>query len=379
MVCQESVLKRDRTLIHFMDEWRIRMKRMWRWWDRLMESNWQVKVRFLIQIGVLCGVACAGTPSLLARQVVPANLSSETVQRSQVAPVNHIGKGHVDLEFCRVKIIQEVEVPAQESGPLVALPVSEGQAVQQGQDLAQLDDRLARLRLETAQTKLEAMTEKASNNIDVRAATNALQIAERERKRNYQLFTKGSMPRAEYDRSALQAKQAALQLEQAERDMQAAGKDAQIETYNVKAASDSILRHQVKSPINGVVMELHKRPGEWVNAGDNVMRVAQMDRLYVQGLLDSSLFNPHEIEGQKVTISVPVARGESLEFRGRIIFVAMEKYNAKSYVVKAEVENRQHQGRWLLMANEDEALMRIHLGDEFASRVSSTPDTNPKQ
>lgn len=355
------------------------MKRMWRWWDRLMESNWEVKIRFLIQIGVLCGVACAGTPSLLARQVVPANLSSETAQRSQVAPVNHIGKGHVDLEFCRVKIIQEVEVPAQESGPLVALPVSEGQAVQQGEDLAQLDDRLARLRLETAQTKLEAMTEKASNNIDVRAATNALQIAERERKRNYQLFTKGSMPRAEYDRSALQAKQAALQLEQAERDMQAAGKDAQIETYNVKAASDSILRHQVKSPINGVVMELHKRPGEWVNAGDNVMRVAQMDRLYVQGLLDSSLFNPHEIEGQKVTISVPVARGESLEFRGRIIFVAMEKYNAKSYVVKAEVENRQHQGRWLLMANEDEALMRIHLGDEFASRVSSTPDTNPKQ
>ena len=355
------------------------MNRMRRWWDRLMGSGWEVKIRFLIQSSVLCGLVWMGTPKLMALQVVPANLSAEASKPSRVAPVNHMGKGHVDLEFCRVKIIQEVEVPAQESGPLITLPVAEGQAVQQGDSLAQLDDRLARLRLETAQTKLEAMTEKANNNIDVRAATNALQIAERERKRNYQLFTKGSMPRAEYDRSALQAKQAALQLEQAERDMQAAGKDAQIETYNVKAASDSIMRHQVKSPIAGRVMELHKQPGEWVNAGDNVMRVAQMDRLYVQGLLDSSLFNPHEIEGQKVTISVPVARGESLEFQGRIVFVAMEKYNAKSYVVKAEVENRQHEGRWLLMANEDAALMRIHLSDEFASRVSSTAETIPKQ
>lgn len=296
--------------------------------------------------------------------------------QSVATPINHVGQGHVDLEFCRVKLIQEVEIPAQESGPLVVIPVTEGQAIGVGDDLAQLDDGLARLRLETARTKLDAATEKANNNIDVRAATNALQIAERERRRNYQLFSKGSMPKAEYDRSALQAKQAALQLEQAERDMQAAGKEAQVETFNLKAAGDSIERHRVRSPINGVVMELRKQPGEWVNAGEDVMRVAQMDRLYVQGLLDSSLFNPHEIEGQQVTISVPVARGEFLEFQGRIVFVSLEKYNAKSYVVRAEVENRQHDGRWLLMANEDEARMRIFLGEGVAARLSSNPQAN---
>lgn len=319
------------------------------------------------------------TASLIVAALVVFS-TAESLQAQQEeqmisAPVNHVGEGHVDLEFCRVMLISEVDVPAQESGPLMTIPVKEGQAIQQSQDLAQIDDSLGRLRLETARTKLDAASQKANNDLDVRAASNALQIAEKERKRNYQLYSKGSLPKAEYDRSALEAKQAALQLEQARRDMQAATKEAQVEAYNVKAASQSIERHRISAPITGVVMEMYKQPGEWVNAGDKVARVARMDRLFVQGLLDSSLFNPHEVEGKKVTISVPVARNEYLEFQGRIVFVSLEKYNAKSYVVKAEVENRQHNGRWLLLANEDEATMRIFLNQESVSHV---PDYSSK-
>lgn len=310
-------------------------------------------------------IAIIGIAALMA-----TNLQAQQQEQMIAAPVNHVGEGHVDLEFCRVMLISEVDVPAQESGPLLAMPAKEGQAIQQNQDLAQIDDSLGRLRLETARTKLDAASQKANNDIDVRAANNALAIADRERKRNYQLYSKGSMPKAEYDRSALQAKQAALQLEQARRDMQASTKEAQVEAYNVKAASQSIERHRITSPIEGVVMEMYKQSGEWVNAGDKVVRVARMDRLYVQGLLDSSLFNPHEVEGMKVTISVPVARNEFLEFQGRIVFVSMEKYNAKSYVVKAEVDNRKQNGRWLLLANEDEATMRIYVNQESVSQVN---------
>ena len=328
------------------------------------------------------GCSSSGKTKFAAALVIGALMVTSLHAQQQVAdqqtissPVNHVGEGHVDLEFCRVMLISEVDVPAQESGPLMTIPVKEGQAIQQSQDLAQIDDSLGRLRLETARTKLDAASQKANNDLDVRAASNALQIAEKERKRNYQLYSKGSLPKAEYDRSALEAKQAALQLEQARRDMQAATKEAQVEAYNVKAASQSIERHRISAPITGVVMEMYKQPGEWVNAGDKVARVARMDRLFVQGLLDSSLFNPHEVEGKKVTISVPVARNEYLEFQGRIVFVSLEKYNAKSYVVKAEVENRQHNGRWLLLANEDEATMRIFLNQESVSHV---PDYSSK-
>ncbi len=311
---------------------------------------------------------------LISPGIIEQPISAQTAQDQpeMLSPVNRVGEGHVDLEFCRVMFISEVDVPAQESGPLLEMPVQLGQAVEGGQSLARIDDSLAQLRLETARTKLAAASEKANNDVDIRAANNALELAETERKRNYQLLIKRTLPQAEYDRSALQAKQAALQVEQAQRDMQTAVKEAQIESHNVRAASDSIDRHIINSPLQGVVMERYKEPGEWVNAGDNVMRVARMDRLYVQGLLDSSLFNPHEVEGQKVTISVAVARGERLEFQGRIAYVSLEKQNARSYIVRAEVENRQHNGRWLLLANE-EATMRIHLGQQS---VTQAPEYN---
>ena len=307
-------------------------------------------------------------PSLQTGNQTPAYGTQSELPRASAGqaipttgPINHVGQGVVDLEMCRVQLISEIDVPAQENGPLVSSPVTEGQQVKAMQVIANIDDKVAKLRLETARTKYDAANQKAVNDIDIRAANNALQLADRERRRNYSLYSKGTMPKAEYDRSALQAKQAALQLEQAQRDRDAALKEAQVESFNVKAANDSITRHIIESPINGIVMERYKQPGEWVNAGDNVIRLARMDRLHVQGFLNSNLFNPHEVQGKEVTISVPVARGETIEFTGKIVFVSFMKANANSFVVKAEVENRIQDGRWMLLANE-EVTMRIHVG-----------------
>ena len=290
---------------------------------------------------------------------------------SDVMPVNYVGDGHVDLSPCFTKLISDVEVPAPESGPLTSMHVREGDMIESQHNMAKINDQLAQLRLETARTKLAIASEKARNDVDIRAAQNALQIAERERKTNQGLKNKGAMARQEYERSVLQEKQAGLQLEQARRDMETAVKDAQVESFNVKAATDSIERHLIRSPIDGNIMEIYKEPGEWVNAGDNVLRVARLDRLYVQGLLDSRLFNPHEIEGKPVTVTLTMARDQQETFKGRIIFVALEKNTSKFYSVRAEVENKTIGGRWLLLAGE-EVSMRIHLDGNSVSQASGT-------
>lgn len=297
----------------------------------------------------------------------------ESIQSGTVVPVNHVGQDQVEIAPCFTMLISDVDVPAQESGPLVMMTVREGQSIQAGEELARIDDRLGQLRLETAETKFSAATQKANNDIDVRAAQNALEIADRERRTNYGLYNKGSLPKQEYDRSALQAKQAALQLEQAQRDRETSVKEAQVEQYNVRAATDSIQRHRIQSPITGNVMELYKETGEWVNAGDNVMRVAQMDQLYVQGLLDSSLYNPHEVQGRPVTVIAQMAHGEQIEFAGRIVFVSLEKNSSKYYSIRAEVDNRQQQGHWLLLANE-EVMMRIHFDRKSVATIPDSPN-----
>lgn len=289
-------------------------------------------------------------------------------------PTNQAGDGYVDIEPCFTTLISDIDVPAQESGPLVAVNVREGAFVNLNDELARINDQLAQLQLENAQTRLDVASQKADSDIDVRAAQNALEIADRERRTNYGLYSKGSLPKQEYDRSALQAQQAELQLEQARRDRQVAMKEVQVEQYNVDAASKSIERHKILSPLQGNVLELYRQPGEWVNAGDNVLRLARMDQLYVQGLLDSNLHNPDEILGRPVSVFATFAQGQQQEFRGRIVFVAFEKNSTRYYSVRAEVDNLEANGHWMLLANE-EVRMRIHL--EGTGVANSTPAPEP--
>ena len=280
-------------------------------------------------------------------------------------------KDYTDIFNCYSELISDVEIPAQESGPLVSLPFRKSQTVQVGQTLAKIDDAIAQLRLQTATTKLEAATHKASNDIDNRAAENALNIAERERKTNYGLYAKGALPKQDYERSMLQAQQAALQLEQAQRDMESNKKNAQVEGFNVSAAEDSIRRHEIKSPLDGNILELYKEAGEWVNAGDRVMRVGRLDRLYVYGLLKAELFDPHEIDGKPVTVTMKTARDQTASFQGKIVFVSYEKNSSLGYSVYAEVENRQVNGRWLLLSGV-ELSMRIHLKEDRLGQIPKT-------
>ena len=114
-------------------------------------------------------------------------------------------------------------------------------------------------------------------------------------------------------------------------------------------------------------MELYREAGEWVNAGDKVLRIVQMDRLRVEGLLDTARYNPHEVEGRLVTVTVTMARGEKVEFKGYIVFVGLEKRAGNRVTVRAEVENRTANNRWLLMPGTDVA-MRIHLGSPVISQ-----------
>ena len=59
------------------------------------------------------------------------------------------------LESVVVTLIEQVEVPAQEAGLLAKVAVREGQTVNPGDLLAQIDDTEARLKLKRAEIELE--------------------------------------------------------------------------------------------------------------------------------------------------------------------------------------------------------------------------------
>ena len=92
-----------------------------------------------------------------------------------------------------------------------------------------------------------------------------------------------------------------------------------------------------------------RHAGEWVSAGDPVMKIARMDRLYVQGNISSEEYNPYEVAGQPVVVTLTLAQNKTQEFSGTITNVGLENDSSGVYYsVKAEVSNRFENGQWLL-------------------------------
>ena len=94
-------------------------------------------------------------------------------------------------------------------------------------------------------------------------------------------------------------------------------------------------------------MELKSHEGEWVKAGDVVMRLVRLDVLRVHGSLDANAASPGEVQGQPVEITVALARGHRETFSGKIVYVK-PLVEGGAYEVRAEVQNRKQDGAWVL-------------------------------
>ena len=77
-----------------------------------------------------------------------------------------------------VKLIDDVEIPAEEAGRIMAVQVREGDRVEEGKTiLAQMDDSHAAAALRIADADHKATQEKARNDINVRNAKAAAEVA----------------------------------------------------------------------------------------------------------------------------------------------------------------------------------------------------------
>src|SRR5947207_11042265 len=89
----------------------------------------------------------------------------------------------IQLTHCLVSLIEDVQVPSREPGALTSVGVVEGQYVTQGQLLAQIDDQQPRLDKLAAELERDAALVKAQDNIEVRYAEAAFDVAAAELER----------------------------------------------------------------------------------------------------------------------------------------------------------------------------------------------------
>jgi RND family efflux transporter MFP subunit len=308
------------------------------------------------------------------KKAKPAQPVSRPRSRSRQSPRTQTGSDqgekHVDLDTCIVSFIEDIELPAQESGVLRSLSVKEGQSFEKGQAIARIDDELYRKLLQQAQMQRDMALKRAADMTSIRAGRYKLKLASTEAAKSRKLLSKGSTSESEYKRARYSEQVAQEELVAAENEREMAGNEARFEEAKVEESRVRIRRHSIRTEFDGYVIKKFRDAGEWVQAGEKVLRVARMDRLYVQGNISSKKLNPFEVADKPVTVTLQLARGKETTFEGKIVSIGLEKQGSDLFMVKAEVENRPQEGFWTLLPG-SQVKMRIHLDGKSAESTDT--------
>jgi macrolide-specific efflux system membrane fusion protein len=246
------------------------------------------------------------------------------------------------IESTLLRLTQQIEVPARAQGVIASMKVAEGDVVQQGAILAQVDDVESKLLHDRAAMELQLQKEKVRNDVAIRTAQKALAFhrAEFERLDKAVRNLPGSISTSELEEVRFRAAQAELELEQAQYELRIDQQTAGLKNKELELTQFNVNVRKVTAPINGVVVEVLRHPGEWVEPGDKVLRVVRIDRLRAEGLVHVRDLPP-DLVGAAVTIAVEVPGKGQNEFSGKVTFVSPEVNPVNGQTrVWAEIDNK---------------------------------------
>ncbi|MDZ4821524.1 MAG: HlyD family efflux transporter periplasmic adaptor subunit, partial [Planctomycetota bacterium] len=184
-------------------------------------------------------------------------------------------------------VIEQVELPAKEAGAISELLVREGDAVKAQQLLAKVEDDAAVAALAKARFELEIATAKAKNDVSVRYSKKAAEVAHADYQRakdSLEQFKK-SVSATEMDQLRLTAERSELEIEQAQEELAIARLTEKLHRAELNSAEIDVRRRQTVAPFDGMVVQVKKQRGEWVNPGDTILRIMRLDRLRVETFL----------------------------------------------------------------------------------------------
>jgi RND family efflux transporter MFP subunit len=236
-----------------------------------------------------------------------------------------------------VKLLDQHELPAREKGMIVQLAVQEGARVKADDLLLKIDDTEARYAEDRVRVELAIATQQAASDVAVRLAERTLTTAEGEVRRADESRQKlrNLVTDADYEKLRLTADQAKLAVEKALQDRATAQLQRDLKKVETEFAARQTARHQATAPFGGVVVQIHKRQGDWVDPGDKMLRLIRLDRLRVEGFLDAAV-GKSALEGRPVLLTLDSGG----TFAGKLIFVSPEIDPINKQVrVLAEIEN----------------------------------------
>ena len=234
----------------------------------------------------------------------------------------------------------EVTVSAKSTGELKTFDITEGQLVESGVVVGQIDAyqlQMTAQQLE-AQKRQLAMSRNAtdSRRLDLEKQLSSInqQISntQRERQRFSELVRDGAVPRKQLDDINNQIKVLERQRD-ATRDQirsnntslseQSKGISAQIDGIDAqrKQIADQIANAEVKAPLSGTVLEKYVERGEFVATGKPLFKIADTQNMFMRAYVTSSQLKDIKV-GQKVKVFADYGGGQKKEYDGTISWIS---------------------------------------------------------
>ncbi len=277
----------------------------------------------------------------------------------------------------------EVTVSAESSGQLISFNVVEGQLLNGGITVGQIDSRqltLKRAQLATSNDQLVATHGQldankrqlsanrqatASKQLDLKKQVASIrqQIAnqQRERQRFSELLRDGAVPRKQvddidYQIQVLQKQLAATEEQIASQNAALAeqnkGIAAQIDGINSQQAGvsaqqagvraqqaqldDQIAHTFVKSPLSGTVLEKYAEQGEFVSIGKPLFKIADTKRMFIRAYITSEQLKDVRL-GQKVKVMADYGNGQKKQYNGVVTWISSRsEFTPKTIVTDNE-------------------------------------------
>ena len=232
---------------------------------------------FLILGGVVVLLVIAA--SLFGgKRELPETTTTTASMRSITERVSASGK---------IQPVLEVNISAEVSGQLINLPVVEGDRVNEGDLLAQINPDVYIAARNRAQAAVNTTLSNLSSAKAMLATSEAnLFVAEQSWTRTQKLFSNGVISQADYDQSEAAIHNAKATLTSSEESVKSANYSILSAKASLQETLDNLSRTTLRAPQSGIVTALVKEVGESVQgngfvAGEVVMKISNLSEMEV--------------------------------------------------------------------------------------------------
>lgn len=264
----------------------------------------------------------------------------------------------------------EVTVAAEVGGRLLAFTLDEGDRVAEDSVVGVVDTVPLLLERRSLVARGAAA---AARTGEARAAISALEvqlaIAEREQARVDRLLRQAAATAQQGDRAERDVRVARQQHAGARAARDGAAQEAAALDAQVASIDDRLARSRIRSPLTGTVLTRYVEPGEFVQVGQPLFKLASLDSLTFRAYL------PHDqLTGLRLgqDVRVGVDRGDSIAaLPGRITWIASSAEFTPTPIQTRDERADQVYAVKIAVANPDGRLRIGMPGELLASRESS--------